>query len=100
MTDNSQLVFSISDLAKALNRSENSIRYSEQSHTIPLAARTESNQRVYSLRDMMHLQLILNQTVDMKSLAEVLQEKGYKNTKQIDKMLNQVLSELTAGQEH
>lgn len=100
MVDNSQLVFTISDLAKALNRSENSIRYSEQSHTIPLAARSESNQRVYSLRDMMHLQLILNQTVDMKSLAEALQEKGYKSTKQIDKMLTQAFNELTARQEH
>lgn len=100
MSDNSQLVFSISDLAKALNRSENSIRYSEQSHTIPLASRTESNQRVYSLRDMMHLQLILNQAVDMKSLAEALQEKGYKSSKQINKMLNQAFNELTARQEH
>lgn len=99
MPEGNRPTFWISDAAKAAKRSEEGIRYAESVHTIPNANRNHANRRVYSLRDLMQLQLIMNREIDSQVLASILHDKGYDNLKQVNKLLSQALGEIKASQQ-
>lgn len=94
MTKNksSQPSFNRSEVAKILNVSTLTIANREKNKKYPNPKRDLNNYRIYSINDVLNLQLITYNHVDPKPIISVLYDKGYKDTKYLGQIIDEALS--------
>lgn len=91
--------FTIGDAARALDVNISTVRENERLANIPKARRSAGDQRIYSLYELIQLQLIMRQHIDTTVLASLLYDKGYTNVKQVDRMLNKAINQIKQNQD-
>jgi len=85
-------VFTRSEVAQILNVSTLTIANREKNKKYPEPKRDLNNYRVYSLNDVFNLQLITYNHINPKPVISVLFDKGYRDTKMLGEMIDNVLS--------
>lgn len=85
-------VFTRSEVAEILNVSTLTIANREKNKKYPEPKRDMNNYRVYTLNDIFNLQLITYNHINPKPVISVLFDKGYKDTKHLGEMIDNVLS--------
>lgn len=95
-------VFTRGDAAKVLNVSTLTIANREkpkmddegnqiEKAKYPEPKRDMNNYRVYSLDDLMNLQLLTYGTIDTRPIVSILYDKGYRDMKQVGKIIEHAL---------
>lgn len=94
MTKNksSQPSFNRSEVAKILNVSTLTIANREKNKKYPNSKRDLNNYRIYTINDVLNLQLITYNHIDPKPIVSVLYDKGYKDTKYLGQIIDEALS--------
>ena len=85
-------VFTRSEIAEILNVSTLTIANREKNKKYPEPKRDMNNYRIYTLNDVFNLQLITYSHINPKPVISVLFDKGYKDTKVLGEMIDNVLS--------
>lgn len=85
-------IFTRSELAQILNVSPLTIANREKNKKYPSPKRDLNKYRVYTLNDVLNIQLITYSYIDPKPIISILYDKGYKDTKQLAEMIDQALS--------
>jgi Holliday junction resolvase RusA-like endonuclease len=88
----SQPAFNRSEVAKILNVSTLTIANREKNKKYPNPRRDLNNYRIYTINDVLNLQLITYNHVDPKPIISVLYDKGYKDTKYLGQIIDEALS--------
>ena len=88
----SQPSFNRSEVAKILNVSTLTIANREKNKKYPNPRRDLNNYRIYTINDVLNLQLITYNHVDPKPVISVLYDKGYKDTKYLGQIIDEALS--------
>jgi Holliday junction resolvase RusA-like endonuclease len=88
----SQPSFNRSEVAKILNVSTLTIANREKNNKYPNPRRDLNNYRIYTINDVLNLQLITYNHVDPKPVISVLYDKGYKDTKYLGQIIDEALS--------
>lgn len=89
---NTDPIFTRSELAQILNVSPLTIANREKNKKYPAPKRDLNKYRVYTLNDVLNLQLITYSYIDPKPIISILYDKGYKDTKILGEMIDQALS--------
>lgn len=89
---NSEPIFTRSELAQILNVSPLTIANREKNKKYPSPKRDLNKYRIYTLNDVLNLQLITYSYIDPKPIISILYDKGYKDTKMLGEMIDQALS--------
>lgn len=94
MTKNktSEPMFTRSEVANILNVSSLTIANREKSKKYPKPKRDMNSYRIYTLNDVFNLQLITYNMIDPKPLISVMYDKGYKDTKFLGEMIDNIIS--------
>ena len=90
-------VFTRGDVATILNVTPLTIANREKSGKYPEPSRDLNNYRIYTVDDVLNLQLITSRKVDPKPIISVLYDKGYRDNKDISQVLDLALSRKTGG---
>jgi DNA-binding XRE family transcriptional regulator len=85
-------IFTRSEVAQILNVSSLTIANREKNKKYPEPKRDLNNYRVYTLNDIFNLQLITYNHINPKPVISVLFDKGYRDTKLLGEMIDNVLS--------
>lgn len=85
-------IFTRSEVAQILNVSTLTIANREKNKKYPEPKRDLNNYRVYTLNDVFNLQLITFNHLNPKPIISVLFDKGYRDTKMLGEMIDNVLS--------
>jgi hypothetical protein len=85
-------VFTRGDLAKILNVSTLTVANREKSGKYPPPRRDLNNFRIYNLSEIFNLQIITYGAVDPSSIISVLWDKGYRNKKDLARVIDNALS--------
>jgi transcriptional regulator with XRE-family HTH domain len=85
-------VFTRSEIAEILNVSTLTIANREKNKKYPEPKRDMNNYRIYSLNDVFNLQLITYNHINPKPVISILFDKGYKDSKLLGEMIDNVLS--------
>lgn len=85
-------IFTRSEVAQILNVSTLTIANREKNKKYPEPRRDLNNYRVYTLNDIFNLQLITFNHLNPKPIISVLFDKGYRDTKMLGEMIDNVLS--------
>ena len=85
-------MFTRGDVAKILNVTPLTIANREKNEKYPEPARDLNNYRVYTLNDVFNLQLITYSSLDPRPIISVLYDKGYRDTKELGKLIDGVLT--------
>jgi transcriptional regulator with XRE-family HTH domain len=88
----SEPIFTRSDVAQILNVSPLTIANREKNKKYPDPKRDLNKYRIYTLNDVLNLQLITYSYIDPKPIISILYDKGYKDTKFLGEMIDQALS--------
>jgi transcriptional regulator with XRE-family HTH domain len=88
----SEPIFTRSDIAQILNVSPLTIANREKNKKYPSPKRDLNKYRIYTLNDVLNLQLITYSYIDPKPIISILYDKGYKDTKFLGEMIDQALS--------
>lgn len=88
----SQPHFNRSEVAKILNVSTLTVANREKSKKYPNPKRDMNNYRIYSINDVLNLQLITYNHVDTKPIISVLYDKGYRDTKYLAEIIDEAMS--------
>jgi hypothetical protein len=88
----SQPSFNRSEVAKILNVSTLTIANREKNKKYPNPRRDLNNYRIYTINDVLNLQLVTYNHVDPKPIISVLYDKGYKDTKYLGQIIDEALS--------
>ena len=88
----SEPIFTRSELAQILNVSPLTIANREKSKKYPNPKRDLNKYRIYTLNDVLNLQLITYSYIDPKPIISILYDKGYKDSKFLGEMIDQALS--------
>jgi DNA-binding transcriptional MerR regulator len=88
----SEPIFTRSDLAQILNVSPLTIANREKSKKYPNPKRDLNKYRIYTLNDVLNLQLLTYSYIDPKPIISILYDKGYKDSKVLGEMIDQALS--------
>lgn len=86
------------DLADILGITTLTIANREQRGIYPPARRAANNYRVYTLADVLKLQLISHGGTDMYTILAILHTKGYLNPKEVIEYLDETYREVLANQ--
>jgi transcriptional regulator with XRE-family HTH domain len=89
---NTEPIFTRSDLAQILNVSPLTIANREKNKKYPNPKRDLNKYRIYTLNDVLNLQLITYSYIDPKPIISILYDKGYKDTKMLGEMIDSALS--------
>lgn len=89
---NVEPIFTRSELAQILNVSPLTIANREKNKKYPNPKRDLNKYRVYTLNDVLNLQLITYSYIDPKPIISILYDKGYKDTKMLAEMIDAALS--------
>lgn len=82
--------FSRKDVSNILNVTTLTIANREKAGKYPPPKRDLNNYRVYSLKDVINLQRLTYGMVDNRPIVSVLFDKGFKDMKEVSKMLDAV----------
>lgn len=85
-------IFTRSEVAQILNVSTLTIANREKNKKYPEPKRDLNNYRIYTLNDVFNLQLITFNHLNPKPIISVLFDKGYRDTKMLGEMIDNVLS--------
>lgn len=85
-------LFTRGDVAKILNVTPLTIANREEAKKYPEPKRDLNNYRIYTLNDIFNLQLITFNALDPRPIISVLYDKGYRNTKDLGKLIDNALS--------
>jgi transcriptional regulator with XRE-family HTH domain len=88
----SEPIFTRSDVAQILNVSPLTIANREKTKKYPSPKRDLNKYRIYTLNDVLNLQLLTYSYIDPKPIISILFDKGYKDTKILGEMIDQALS--------
>ena len=88
----SEPIFARSEVAQILNVSPLTIDNREKNKKYPNPKRDLNQYRIYTLNDVLNLQLITYSYVDPKPIISILYDKGYKDTKLLGEMIDQAMS--------
>jgi DNA-binding transcriptional MerR regulator len=88
----SEPIFTRSELAQILNVSPLTIANREKSKKYPNPKRDLNKYRIYTLNDVLNLQLLTYSYIDPKPIISILYDKGYKDSKLLGEMIDQALS--------
>ena len=88
----SEPIFTRSEIAEILNVSPLTIANREKSKKYPSPKRDLNKYRIYTLNDVLNLQLITYSYIDPKPIISIMYDKGYKDTKFLGEMIDQALS--------
>jgi DNA-binding transcriptional MerR regulator len=88
----SEPIFTRSELAQILNVSPLTIANREKSNKYPNPKRDLNKYRIYTLNDVINLQLLTYSYIDPKPIISILYDKGYKDSKVLGEMIDQALS--------
>lgn len=84
--------FNRSEVAKILNVSTLTIANREKNKRYPSPKRDLNNYRLYSINDVLNLQLITYNHIDPKPIVSVLYDKGYRDTKLLSEIIDEAMS--------
>lgn len=84
--------FNRSEVAKILNVSTLTVANREKSKRYPSPKRDLNNYRLYSINDVLNLQLITYNHIDPKPIISVLYDKGYRDTKLLSEIIDEAMS--------
>jgi len=84
-------LFTRGDVAKILNVTPLTIANREKTKKYPEPRRDLNNYRVYSLNDVLNLQLLTYNALDPKTVIAVMFDKGYKDLKESMKIIDGAL---------
>lgn len=87
-----QPVFNRSEVAKILNISTLTIANREKDKKYPTPKRDLNNYRIYTINDILNLQLLTYNHVDPKPIISVLYDKGYKDSKFLAEIIDEAMS--------
>lgn len=85
-------LFSRKELAKILNVTPLTIANREKRGVYPAPRRDLNRYRVYGLHEVLNLQLITYSVIDPRPIVSVLYDKGYKDPREVAKMIDVELS--------
>lgn len=88
----SEPIFTRSDVAQILNVSPLTVANREKTKKYPNPKRDLNKYRIYTLNDVLNLQLLTYSYIDPKPIISILYDKGYKDTKVLGEMIDQALS--------
>lgn len=94
---NSEPLFTRGDVAKILNVTPLTIANREKSVNgkppkYPEPKRDLNNYRIYTLNDVLNLQLLTYSSIDTRPIMSVLYDKGWQDMKQVGQIMEQALS--------
>lgn len=84
--------FNRSEVAKILNVSTLTVANREKSLRYPNPKRDLNNYRIYTINDVLNLQLLTYNMIDPKPIISVLYDKGYKDTKLLAEIIDEAMS--------
>lgn len=87
-----QPTFNRSEVAKILNISTLTIANREKSNKYPDPKRDLNNYRIYTINDILNLQLLTFDHVDPKPILSVLYDKGYRDHKYLAEIIDEAMS--------
>lgn len=87
-----QPTFTRSEVAKVLNISTLTIANREKDKKYPSPKRDLNNYRIYTINDVLNLQLVTFNHIDPKPIISVLYDKGYRDTKHLAQMIDDAIS--------
>lgn len=87
-----QPTFTRSEVAKVLNISTLTIANREKQKKYPSPKRDLNNYRIYTINDVLNLQLVTYNHIDPKPLISVLYDKGYRDTKHLAQIIDDAIS--------
>lgn len=93
----SQPTFNRSEVAKILNVSTLTVANREKNNKYPVPKRDLNNYRLYTINDILNLQLITYNHVDPKPIISVLYDKGYRDTKALAQIIDEAMSSRTGS---
>jgi transcriptional regulator with XRE-family HTH domain len=88
----SQPTFNRSEVAKILNVSTLTIANREKNNKYPDPKRDLNNYRIYTINDVLNLQLLTYDHVDPKPIISVLYDKGYRDSKHLGEIIDEAMS--------
>ena len=88
-------IFTRGDVAKILNVTPLTIANRERSKKYPESKRDLNNYRIYTLNDVFNLQLLTYSMLDPRPIISVLYDKGYRDNKELSKLIDAALSRRT-----
>lgn len=91
-TSISNPILSRGEVAKILNVTPLTIANRERSGKYPEAKRDLNNYRIYTVNDVLNLQLLTYKSLDPKPVISILYDKGYKDSKELGKIMDTALS--------
>jgi DNA-binding transcriptional MerR regulator len=84
--------FNRSQVAKILNVSTLTIANREKDARYPDPRRDLNNYRIYTINDILNLQLITYSQIDPKPIISVLYDKGYRDSKMLAEIIDEAMS--------
>lgn len=85
-------IFNRGDVAKILNVTPLTIANREKQEKYPEPKRDLNNYRIYTLNDVLNLQLLTFQAIDTRPIMSLLYDKGYRDMKYLGQVMDQALS--------
>jgi len=85
-------IFTRSDVAQILNVSPLTIANREKNKKYPDPKRDLNKYRIYTLNDVLNLQLITYSYIDTKPIISILYDKGFRDTKLLGEIIDQAMS--------
>lgn len=85
-------IFTRGEVAKILNVTPLTIANREKSDKYPEPRRDLNNYRIYTLNDVLNLQLLTYKSLDPRPIISILYDKGYRNEKELGKIIDGALS--------
>jgi hypothetical protein len=85
-------IFNRSEVAKILNVATLTVANREKDGRYPQPKRDLNNYRIYTINDVLNLQLITYDHIDPKPIISVLYDKGYRDSKVIASIMDEAMS--------
>lgn len=85
-------IFTRGEVAKILNVTPLTIANREKSGKYPESKRDLNNYRIYTLNDVLNLQLLTYKSLDPKPIISILYDKGYKDKRELGRIMDTALS--------
>jgi hypothetical protein len=88
----SEPIFSRGEVAKILGVTPITIANREKNTKYPPADRDLNNYRIYTLADILNLQLLTFSKIDGAPVVSILYDKGYTNVKDVVRLVDEAIS--------
>ena len=93
MNDVADTTFTRSEVAKILGVTTITIANREKSGKYPQPSRDMNNYRVYTLTDVLNLQLTTFSKIDGKPIISILYDKGYRDPRVVTRIVEDAISQ-------